>query len=175
MALITSVRDIMRESNGDLGKLDLQSYYPTDLKIERIKETKKEITITIKSMKGSHVCQECGREMRIYHSTYVRTVQDLPIFQKSVILKIKAYEYNCINTECPVSTFAEDYEGFVGKSNRMTNRLEDFMQTLALETNCEGAAVICEKLGIKISGDTIIRSLRKLSEQTITPKAHKFL
>jgi transposase len=171
MALITSVGDIMRESDGDLGKLDLQSYYPTDLKIERIKETKKEITITLKSMKGSHVCQECGREMRIYHSTYVRTVQDLPIFQKSVILKIKAYEYNCINTECSVSTFAEDYEGFVGKSNRMTNRLEDFMRTLAFETNCEGAAVICKKLGIKISGDTIIRSLRKLSEQTITPSS----
>ena len=161
----------MQERDGDLGKLDLQSFYPADLKIERVKETKKEITITLKSMKRSHVCQECGQEMTIYHSTYVRTVQDLPIFQKGVILKIKAYEYNCINTDCPVTTFVEDYEGFVGKSHRMTNRLEDFMRTLAFETNCEGAAVICKKLGIKISGDTIIRSLRKLSEQTITPSS----
>ena len=89
----------------------------------------------------------------------------MPIMQKGVTLKIKAYEYNCLNADCATTTYVDDYERFIGKSQRMTSRLEDFIRTLALETNCEGAAAICSELGIKISGDTIIRLLRKLSEQ----------
>jgi transposase len=36
-----------------------------------------------------------------------------------------------------------------------------------LETNCEGAAAICKELGIRTSGDTIIRILRKLCGKRI--------
>ena len=38
------------------------------------------------------------------------------------------------------------------------------IRTLALETSCEGAAAICKEMGMRTSGDTIIRLLRKLSE-----------
>ena len=50
----------------------------------------------------------------------------------------------------------------------MTDRLEDFIRMLALETNCEGAAAICKEMGIQISGDTIIRLLRKLIDVPVT-------
>lgn len=146
------------------GRIDLQMFYPECLNITNIIETEREIVIFLKSKKHSHFCPECGEEMTVYHGTYERMVQDLPIFQKSVKLRIKAYEYNCVNKGCDISTFTEDYGGFVGKSERMTSRLEDFIQTLALETNCEGAAAICKELGIQVSGDTIIRLLRKMSD-----------
>lgn len=45
----------------------------------------------------------------------------------------------------------------------MTSRLEDFIVTLALNTSCEGAARICRLIGIKTSGDTIIRILLERS------------
>lgn len=41
----------------------------------------------------------------------------------------------------------------------MTRRLEDFLVILALNTSCEGATRICKLIGIKTSGDTIIRIL----------------
>ena len=94
----------------------------------------------------------------------MRTVQDLPIFQKNVSLHIKAYDYYCKNEDCTVVSFVEDYDGFIGKSDRMSDRLENFIRTLALETNCEGASAICKELGIRVSGDTIIRILRKLTD-----------
>jgi transposase len=102
--------------------------------------------------------------MESYHGTYIRTAQDLPILGKKVILKIAAYEYYCKNDECGVKSFAEDYEGFIGKSERMTQRCEDLIKVVAYETNCEGAAVICGKIGIKVSGDTIIRMLKNAAE-----------
>ncbi|MBE6051705.1 MAG: transposase [Clostridium sp.] len=43
----------------------------------------------------------------------------------------------------------------------MTERLSDFLCTLALETSCEGASRIAKKMNIKVSGDTIIKILIK--------------
>ncbi|MCL2164338.1 MAG: ISL3 family transposase [Oscillospiraceae bacterium] len=149
--------------------IELGAYYPECLKIERVDETDEEVMITLKSMKRSHICPDCGQEARVYHGTYQRTVQDLPILHKNVKLKIKAYEYDCGNPVCETATFVEDYDGFVGRSERMTRRCEDFVRALAFETNCEGAAMICKLLGIKISGDTIIRMLRKLADQAVAP------
>jgi len=148
---------------------DLQRYYPECLKVTQVDDQDESITITLKSAKHSHICPGCGEEMRAYHGTYRRTVQDLPILHKNVKLKIIAYEYNCGNPACEVATFVEDYDGFVGRHGRMTRRCEDFVRALALETNCEGAAMICKLLGIKISGDTIIGMLRKLADCTLRP------
>ena len=60
-----------------------------------------------------------------------------------------------------VNTFSETFNGFLNNYSRMTERCADFICTLALETSCEGAARVCKYLGIKISGDTIIRLLKK--------------
>lgn len=145
--------------------IDLQSFYPKELKIVDIAEEEQRIVIQLKSQKHSHNCPKCKSEMISYHGTYMRTAQDLPIFQKNVTLKIHAYEYYCTNDECSVTSFVEDYEGFVVRTSRMTSRLEEFIRTLALETNCSGAAAICKEMGIQTSGETIIRMLRKLAEQ----------
>lgn len=148
--------------------INLQAFYPENLQIIKIDEEIDQIRIRLKSQKHSHNCPKCGQEMQTYHATYMRAVQDLPIFQKNVRLNITAYDYYCINEICDAVSFAENYDGFVGKSERMTVRLEKFISTLALETNCEGAAVICKELGIRISGDTIIRILRrKLADKPV--------
>jgi len=149
--------------------IDLQAYYPESLKITQVDEWDESITITLKSGKRSYLCPICGEEMRTYHGTYRRTVQDLPILQKNVKLKIIAYEYNCDNPGCEASTFVEEYDGFVGRHERMTHRCEDFVRALAFETNCEGAAMICRLMGIKICGATIIGMLRRLTDYTIPP------
>jgi transposase len=144
--------------------IDLQRFYTDELKITNIVEDSESIEIHMKSQKHSHRCVGCGREMHAYHATYARTVQDFPIMQKNVTLKIVAYNYYCSDEHCATTTFAEDYHGFVGRSGRMTERLEEFIRILALKTNCEGAAAICKAMGIRVSGDTIIRMLRKMAD-----------
>ena len=85
----------------------------------------------------------------------------MPILGKNVQLEIHSHEYKCINDDCMVNTFSETFNGFLNNYSRMTERCADFICTLALETSCEGAARVCKYLGIKISGDTIIRLLKK--------------
>lgn len=46
---------------------------------------------------------------------------------------------------------------------RMTDRMEDFIRTLALGTNCEGVEAIFGHMGMNVSVDTITRILRRLA------------
>jgi len=150
---------------GRANKIRLDGFFPESLQITTVTESDKKITIHLKSQKHSDNCRKCREEMTNYHATYMRTVQDLPILGKKVVLKIKAYNYYCTNVKCGVTSFAEDYDEFIGKSKRMTNRCEELVKTIAIETSCEGAALICQKIGIKVSGDTIIGMLKKSVEK----------
>ena len=62
---------------------------------------------------------------------------------------------------CDVTTFVENVDGFLNYYSRMTERCEDFICTLALDTSCEGSARICRSMNLKTSGDSIIRLLTK--------------
>ena len=150
---------------GAQSQIDLQMFYPNCLKIIEAENQEFKVAIRLKSTKRSHSCPKCEQEMKDYNAVYKRKVQDLPIFMKQVELIVSAYEYRCLNDKCEVKTFVEDYAGFIGKSDRMTHRLENFIRLLALETSCEGAAVICRQMGIKVSGDTVIRLLMQFADE----------
>ena len=146
-------------------ELALNTFYPEDsLKITEIIQQPEQIFIKMKSITHRCSCPECKQETNKYHGTYIRKVQDLPILGKRVMIDVKAYEYECENSECSITSFAENFDGFLNSYSRMTERLADFICTLALETSCEGCAKICRETGIQISGDTVIRLLLKRYE-----------
>lgn len=152
----------MTENNN---KLTLSSFYPQEnLKITEIIQQPGRILIKLKSITHNCICPKCNQRTDKYHGTYIRKVQDLPILGKKVMLDIKAYEYECENPECLLTSFAENFDGFLNSYSRMTERLADFICTLALETSCEGCAKICRATGIQVSGDTVIRLLLKRYE-----------
>lgn len=141
--------------------LDVQNFYPKQLEIAQIEEKEHEIDIKIFAKTQECACPKCGTVSRHHHGTYRRKIQDLPILGKTTWLMVNAYEYQCDNPECDTSTFAESCEGFLNYYSRMTERCEDLVCTLALETSCEGCARICRNMNLKTSGDSIIRLLVK--------------
>lgn len=141
--------------------LDVQNFYPKQLEIAQIEEKEHEIDIKIFAKTQECACPKCGTVSRHHHGTYSRKIQDLPILGKTTWLMVNAYEYQCDNPECDTSTFVESCEGFLNYYSRMTERCEDLVCTLALETSCEGCARICRNMNLKTSGDSIIRLLVK--------------
>jgi len=144
--------------------LDLQKFYPGDIVITSKDETSDKIIVELKSKTKSQTCSKCGRESSQYHSTYMRKIIDLPILGKSVILLVTAYKYYCHNNNCDQKVFCEELSGFTGKRRRMTARCEDLVKTIALNTSCEAASMICKHMGVPISGDTIIRILLRSAD-----------
>lgn len=142
--------------------IDLQNFFPSNqLKIINISEDSKSIKINLKSQTNNCICPKCNAISNKYHGTYVRKVQDLPMLGKQVLLEINSYEYKCENNNCSNKTMVESFDGFISYYSRMTERLSDFLCTLALKTSCEGAARIAKNMNIKVSGDTIIKILLK--------------
>lgn len=158
----------MAKSNNTLC---LDKFYPEkDLMITDIDQQSDKIIIQMKSTSSSCKCPKCNRITQKYHGTYTRKVQDLPILGKNVQLEICSHEYACLNDECEVISIAETFDGFLNNYSRITERCVDFICTLALETSCEGCARVCRTLGIKTSGDTVIRLLLKRYESLPQPE-----
>ena len=141
--------------------LDLQSFYPSDLKIFSVDDTEDKIIIHMHSVSTSCTCHRCGALLYRHHGSHHRTVQDLPILGKQVILDMQIYDYECDSETCKPFAPTETFDGFLNYNSRMTNRLEDFACVLAIETSCESSARIMKSMNIKISGDTVIRLLLK--------------
>ena len=149
-----------------INALEISSFFPKDsFIVTDIENNDNEILIKLKSKASSCECPKCHTISNHYHGTYIRKTQDLPILGKSALLEITSRDYCCDNEDCDVVTIAETYHGFLNPYSRKTERLEDFICTLALETSCEGASRICKLIGIDISGDTIIRLLINRYEQ----------
>lgn len=148
-------------------ELNLETFYPIDsLQLTQIIDSKDTLIIRLKSITTSCECTHCQTVSTDYHGTHRRTVQDLPILGKSVLLKLTTHEYKCLNPACSVTTFSESFNHFLDARSRMTERCQTFICALALETSGDGCARICHQMGINISGDTVIRLLlRKFNEQ----------
>lgn len=141
--------------------LDVQSFYPQELKINGIDETDDEVIIHMHSVSKECTCHKCGAKLVKHHGSHHRDVQDLPILGKRTKLDLQIFDYECTSTSCKSFAATESFDGFLSYNSRMTNRLEDFMCSLALETSCEACARILKCMNVKISGDTIIRLLIK--------------
>ena len=150
-------------------ELNLQNFYPKELDIASILEEPDKIIIKMFTRSKNCKCPKCGAVSEHSHGTYERKVQDLPILGKGTLLHVNAYEYQCDNPDCGVSTFVENMDGFLDYYSRMTGRCADFICSLALETSCEGCARICRQMHIKTSGDSVIRLLMRRFEQQEPP------
>ena len=142
--------------------LDLQSFYPADLKILDVEETDDEIIIRMHSESNNCTCHKCGAPLIKHHGSHHRKAQDLPILGKRVTLDMQIFDYNCSSDRCSGRFAAtETFDGFLNYNSRMTERLEDFICLLAIETSCEASARIMNAMRVKVSGDTVIRLLVK--------------
>ena len=129
----------------------------------------------MRSITKKSTCPICKEETSNLHATHHRKVQDLPIYGKRTMLDINLYEFDCINPDCSVTSFTETFDGFLNNYSTMTERLVDLMITLALETSCEGCARILKSMNVKISGDTVIRTLIKRYEKQKTLTCSSFI
>lgn len=105
--------------------LGLQRFFPEQLEIKDIVDTAEKMIIKFESNSEQGVCPCCGVISGRHHCTYTRKIQDLPMMGKAVELQITAYEYDCEESECSISSFAKTIEGFLDHYSRKTECLSD--------------------------------------------------
>jgi transposase len=99
------------------------------------------------------------------HSHYQRTVADLPWHGVSIQLQLHTRKFRCRNEVCPRRIFCERLPGVAAVYGRKTVRLQAALQLLAFALGGEAGARAARGLGLRASGDTLLRTIR----QTVLP------
>ena len=139
---------------------------------ELIKELDKKLIVTGKKIRDGIMyiycetnkqktkCKYCGKESENVHSTYTRTIADLPIQNYKVKLIITVKKYFCNNDKCKHTTFAEPLV-FVDKNAIRTIRLDEYIKNIGLKTSSLEAEKQIIDSHVKISNNTILRIIKK--------------
>ena len=105
----------------------------------------------------------CGSISHRVHSKYMRTIADLSILGLPVIMKLEARKFFCDNTGCKRKTFAEQPGDEVFRYRRRTRRCEVVVAQHGLKTSSESARKLLSAIGVRVSGDTVLRDIHRMS------------
>ena len=108
-------------------------------------------------------CPGCGEASGAVHSRAVRRPADLPALGRQVRLDLQVRRLYCRNPACPRQTFVERLPGLIAPRARRTHRLAQAQGRVGAALGGEAGARLLRHLGMPASGDTVLRSVRRLA------------
>jgi transposase len=136
---------------------------PDSIAIEAVYPTKTHLTIQVACLLKSAACPLCQNFSERIHGSYGRTVADVPCGGRRVTLALTVRKFVCGTPGCPRKIFTERLPALVEPYARMTNRLSEVLQTLGFATCGELGERCAPKLGMQVSGPTLLRRMRTRS------------
>jgi transposase len=136
---------------------------PENIAVEAVYPTKRLLTLQISCTLMSACCPLCQQSSERIHGRYGRTVADVPCGGRLVTLALTVRKFVCGTKTCPRRIFTERLPDLVQSYARMTNRLSEVLQTLGFATCGELGERFAPKLGMQVSGPTLLRRMRTRS------------
>jgi len=136
---------------------------PDDMVIEAVYPTKIHLTVQVACTLKSASCPLCQQPSERIHGSYGRSVADVACGGRRVTLALTIRKFVCVTPDCPRKIFTERLSALVQPYARMTNRLSELLQTLGFATCGELGERVAPKLGMHVSGPTLLRRMRAVS------------
>nr|WP_237575612.1 transposase family protein [Mycetohabitans sp. B8] len=112
-------------------------------------------------------CTACGATSSRIHAEYRRRVEDLPCSGHRVTLEIHVRRFRCDNALCCRQTFAQCLAPFTARQQRRTARAQTLLWHVGLALSGAAGARLAQRLGISISGETILRLLKRNGQKHV--------
>jgi transposase len=136
---------------------------PDNIAVEAVCPTKTHLRVQVGCTLKSAACPLCQQSSERIHGSYGRTVADVPCGGRRVTLALTVRKFVCRTPDCPRKIFTERLPALVQSYARMTNRLSETLQTLGFATCGEVGERLVPKLGMQVSGPTLLRCMRTRS------------
>lgn len=144
---------------------------PAALRIEKIVTENSSVIISLKSVQIQVHCPVCHPLSIKRHSSYRRTLADLPWQGVDVRLILSVRRFFCINDLCRRKIFAERLPQVAADFARHTLRFNKALTALAFALGGKAGRRLAEKLSLVVSADTLLRRIRQSSPPaTATPR-----
>ncbi|GAC1361097.1 MAG: ISL3 family transposase [Ktedonobacteraceae bacterium] len=135
---------------------------PDEMVIDSIQPTATSLVVNVSCWHLEAFCPLCSSPSERVHGHYTRTVADLPCGGRRVTFSLTVRKFVCSTTICPRKIFTERLPTLVQSYARMTNRLISTLQELGFATCGEVGERLAPKLGMYVSGPTLLRRMRAL-------------
>src|SRR5258706_14334687 len=108
---------------------------PAGMCMESIEKTESDLVVSVVSTSPTSCCPLCSVPSSSVHSSYHRSVRDVPCGGQSVRLSLTVRKFFCRNAGCQRKIFTERFPTFVEPWAKMTVRLCEEIQAIGLSTS----------------------------------------
>jgi zinc-finger of transposase IS204/IS1001/IS1096/IS1165 len=136
---------------------------PKTIAIEAVCPTKTHLTVQVACLLKSAACPLCQHPSERIPGRYERRVADVPCGGRRVTLALTVRKFVCRTPDCPRTIFTERLPDLVQSYACMTNRLAEALQALGFATCGELGERLTPKLGMQVSGPTLLWHMRTCS------------
>lgn len=145
------------------------SVFPRVLVIDHV-EVGTGLTITARPVAALARCPGCDQPSSRIHNRYTRTLSDLPVAGRRVVIDIRVRRFRCIGPDCRTKIFAERLGPDLAVAyGRRTARLDCIVHHLGLALGGRPAASFARRLMVPASRDTMLRTVRR---RAVRPVEH---
>lgn len=142
--------------------------------MERLIAQADHITLVVRAARGEVPCPSCTQLSLHIHSYYERRLADLPWNGIPVEVRLRTRRFFCNTEECARRIFTERLPQTAATYARRTQRMAQALFWLGLALGGEAGARTAQRLGLRVSGDTLLRHLRRMAQKS-APIAHRVL
>ena len=131
--------------------------------------TASDVTLSFTVNGCSACCLLCGCPSERVHSRYHRTLADLPISGRRVLLVVQIRRFRCLTAACPRRIFAERLPDLAAPFARRSQPLQEALAQVGFALGGEAGARLAQSLGMPTSPDTLLRLIRAAPLPTSDP------
>jgi|SRR5579864_1533734 len=138
---------------------------PAEVQVERLLAPKDHIILVLHAVRLSVPCPDCRQPCCRVHSHYERHLSDLPWNGIPVRVRLQTRRFFCDSVKCARRVFAERLPGTTATHSRRTQRMQEALCWLGLALGGEAGARTAQRLGMIVSGDTLLRHVRRMGRE----------
>jgi transposase len=136
----------------------------TTLRLEacEVDDITAQITLRVHSTQAAAPCPLCAMPAQRSHSSYERTLADLPWAEYRVRLQLRVRKWFCRNRHCRRRIFTERLPAVVAPWARRTLRLAQHLVDLGVALGGKAGVRLGQRWSLAVSRNTLLRLLRRL-------------
>jgi transposase len=142
--------------------LSLSSLFPhlAGLRLDQVTLGGEMVTLHLAASTRFARCPLCARCSRRVQSVYHRTVADLPLAGRQLLIRLRVRRFRCGARRCPRAIFAERFPKLVAAYGRRTLGQRAALEEIVFALGGSAGARLATRLGSPISRASLLRILR---------------
>ena len=143
-------------------RLSLSSLFPhlAGFRLEQVTLDGETVMLHLAASARFAHCPLCTRRSKRVQSVYHRTVADLPIAGRQLILRLRVRRFRCGGRRCPRAIFAERFPNLVVAYGRRSWAQRAALEAIAFALGGSAGARLASRLGSPAGRATLLRMLR---------------